>query len=174
MFTSDVQTTERLNNIMEKYHNAFATISTGSNTYFDECYLCTLFSETRDAMDLIYTGSEAMFKDAANTDTFMCMYQEVSAVTRQFDDPLQAGLMMKMDVFAAILATHNVALPPSMSSYYIVDSRCASVDFSGLFFEEAVPNGPWKPSAEDVPGNGNWIQWYQMPTLLSKRKFSSL
>jgi hypothetical protein len=89
----------------------------------------------------------------------MQMYHLVQFVVCQFDDPLQAGLMMKMDIFATILATHATHKPLAESSWYVID--CASVEFTGFFYEEALPNGPWQPCASSYPLNGDWLEWYR-------------
>jgi hypothetical protein len=65
--------------------------------------------------------------------------------------------MMNMDVFTVILFKYNVTLF-NCPLEYIVDTQCASVDFSGVFFEEAVTEEPWKPSAND-PYHGDWLRW---------------
>jgi hypothetical protein len=168
MTTRDFRVTEKLAVIMNQYESVFANISTGGTKFFDEIMLGDMFMDARNAMDEIYTGSETMFKDGQNTDALMALYQSVRFVTSQFDDPLQAGLLMKMDVFASILAMHDVYRPLLQSSAYVID--CTSVDFSGLFFEEALPDGPWKPSAEDYPIDGDWIGWCRADMLLGKKR----
>jgi hypothetical protein len=171
--------TNQLDDVMKKYDNAFSIISTGTNYHFNEHVLANIFLDIRHDMDEIYIGSETIFKDGVNTWALMQMSQHVQSMVNQFDDRLQAGLLMKMDVFVTILDTLGVDIVGDnpQSPLYEVHGECASVEFSGLFFEEALPNGPWDPSAENYAVGGSWIEWYRLhaatetlPVLSRKRK----
>jgi hypothetical protein len=171
------ETTNQLNEVMKKYENAFSIISTGTNYHFNEHVLANIFLDIRVDMDQIYIGSETTFKGGVNTHILMLMCHRVQDMANQFDDKLQAGLLMKMDVFATILGTCGVPALYHLAPMYKVHAECASVEFSGLFFEEALPRGPWEPSAENYAPGDDWVEWYRLdaateklPLLPQKRK----
>jgi hypothetical protein len=160
----------KLNTIMDKYNNAFSIISAGTNYHFNEHVLANIFLDIRADMDEIYIERETIFKGGVYTHTLLLMSQSVQNMANQFEDRLQAGLLMKMDVFATILGTHDVAAGYHQSPLYQVHAECASVEFSGLFFEEALPKGPWEPSAENYTRGGDWVEWYRLHAVTRKRK----
>lgn len=138
--------------VTAKFHNVFSIISAGTPYRFNENILEDLFLDIREDMDQIY-------QHGGDTIALMPLYQCVQAVVNQFDDRLQAGLLMKMDVMATLLSVHGMVAPQGYVSTYHLDSDCVAIDFSGLFFEEAL-SGPWEPSAENYHLNGDWIEWH--------------
>jgi hypothetical protein len=153
----------KLDLVQQQYNNAFSFISCGTNIHFDESVLENTFCEIRDTVDEIYVESDIIFKNGANLDLLMSIYESVQSVVNQFDDKLQAVLMMKMDVLATILGSRIMFAPKKIKTLrYNVDAECVSIEFSGLFFEEALPDGPWEPSAKNYTVGGDWIKWYRL------------
>jgi hypothetical protein len=163
-----METNEKIQAITKKYERCFDEMSIGCTRIFSETVLQTMFCEIRDDMDDIYSCHIDTSNDVANTAALVRIYRSVKAIVNQFDDPLQAGLMMKMDVFATLLYSENTSAYKAESSFHVVDLQCRLIDFSGLFFEQALPKGPWKPSADDYPRNGDWIDWYARDQSIGK------
>jgi hypothetical protein len=130
----------------------------GTNRTLDHNDLTNIFREVRDALDRFYTTGDPL--TSLDIDALGEIHMLCANTISQFDSPVEAGLMMGMDISTSLLSKSVSYQSPLVNSpcTVTIDTRHCEIDFCGEF--DTCLDGPWCDEEEVYRGE-DWVQWHR-------------
>jgi hypothetical protein len=135
-----------LDSIQSMLYESLETISFGVlNRSLNATNLADIFHEVRRGLGEIYPLANIFNED--HVAKLADIHRVCECTAEQFISPIEAGLLMGMDISTCILARHPHFQPSSihLAEYMpVIDSRCREVDLdAGRLAWDNPLDGPW-------------------------------
>jgi hypothetical protein len=123
----------------------------------DASNLGDIFLEVRESLSSYEESGKSLSLD--DWKMMADIYQMMVSSVAQFESPIEAGLMMGLDVPSAMMGGISIDFEKSEIEGFTMNPDCTRVDLQGLF--EPIMDGPWSDLKTDYNYSHDWIAWYR-------------